>query len=63
MFPLWVDKGGFSVDVVFLEREGINDFAGMQGSTIIVSGELTRASGKSHDTLRLMANKIIRMEE
>ena len=63
MFPLWVDKGGFSVDVVFLEREGMNDFSSIQGNTIIVSGELARASGKSHDTLRLMANKIIWMEE
>ncbi len=50
MFPLWVDKGGFSVDVVFLERKGMNDFRGyMQGSTIIVSGEPARASGKLHD--------------
>jgi primosomal replication protein N len=63
MFPLWVDAGGFSVDVVFLEREGMKNFASMQGSTIIVSGELAKASGKSHDTLRLMANKIIWMEE
>lgn len=63
MFQLWVDKGGFSVDVVFLECKGMNDFASMQGSTIIVSGELARASGKLHDTVRLIANKIIWMEE
>jgi primosomal replication protein N len=63
MFPLWVDEGAFSIDVVFMERQGMKNIESMPGSAIIVSGELSRASGKSHDKLRLMANKIIWMEE
>jgi hypothetical protein len=46
-----------------MERQGMKNIANMPGSNIIVSGELARASGKSHDQLRLMANKIIWMEE
>jgi primosomal replication protein N len=63
MFPLWVDEGAFSIDVVFMEHQGMKNITNMPGSNIIVSGELGRASGKSHDQLRLMANKIIWMEE
>jgi primosomal replication protein N len=62
-FPLWVDEGTFSIDVVFVEHQGMKNPAAMAGSSIIVSGELTRASGKPHEQLRLMANKIIWMEE
>ncbi len=63
MFPLWVDEGGFGIDVVFQENQGVKSFAGIPGRTIIVAGQLARASGKSQDTVRLMANKIIWMEE
>lgn len=63
MFPLWVDEGDFGIEVVYPERQGIKIFAGMPGQTIIVAGKIARASGKLHNTLRLMANKIIWMEE
>jgi hypothetical protein len=63
MFPLWVDEGAFSIDVVFMEHKGMKNIASMSGSNIIVSGELAKTSGKPHDQLRLMANKIIWMEE
>jgi primosomal replication protein N len=63
MFPLWVDKGAFSIDVVFMEDLGMKNISGAPGGNIIVSGELAKASGKSHNPLRLMAHKIIWMEE
>jgi len=63
MFPLRLDESAFSIDVVFAERQGTESSAIASGSTIIVSGELAGVSGKPHDKLRLMANKIIRMEE
>lgn len=63
MFPLWVDEGDFGIDVVYLESQGIKSFDGMPGQTIIVAGQIARASGKLQGTLRLMAHKIIWMEE
>jgi primosomal replication protein N len=63
MFPLWVDTGAFAIDVVFMERQGMKNIASTPGGSIMVYGELTKASGKSQNPLRLMANKIIWMEE
>lgn len=63
MFPLWVDEGAFSIDVVFTERQGMKSVSGKQGSSILVSGELSKVLGKSQNPIRLMANKIIWMEE
>ena len=61
-FPLWVEDGTFSIDVVYLDRQGVADFSGMTGSTVTVSGMLTKGSGRQED-LRLKAHKIIWMEE
>lgn len=63
MFPLWIDEGAFSIDVVFMEHQGMKSVSGKQGGSIIVSGELTKASGKSQNPIRLVAHKIIWMEE
>jgi primosomal replication protein N len=62
-FPLWVDEGAFSIDVVFMEHPGMKSIAGKQAGNIIVSGELAKVSGKSQNPIRLVANKIIWMEE
>ena len=62
-FPLWVDEGSFDIDVVYLENKGSKSLAGALGRSVIVAGQLVKTSGKSQDTLRLMANKIIWMEE
>jgi hypothetical protein len=61
--PLWVDEGAFSIDVVFMERPGMKSISSKQAGNIIVSGELAKASGKSQNPIRLVANKIIWMEE
>jgi hypothetical protein len=61
-FSLWVEDDAFSIDVVYLDRQGINDFTGMTGNRITVSGSLTK-SGDRHDGFKLKAHKIIWMEE
>ncbi len=63
MFPLWVDDGAFSIDVVFVDPQGAADSAGIDGGRIIVSGVLAKGPSKTQDLFRLNANKIIRMEE
>lgn len=62
-FPLWVDEGGFGIDVVYIGNQGTKRLAGAPGCSVIVAGQLARTSGKPQDSIRLMANKIIWMEE
>lgn len=61
-FPLWVDDDAFSVDVIYLDRQGIKDFAGLMGGAVTVSGKLTRSADR-HGALKVRANKILWMEE
>ena len=61
-FPLWVEEDGFSVDVVYLDRQGIRDFAGMMGTTVMVSGTLMKSKDRN-GTFACKAQKIIWMEE
>lgn len=62
-FPLWVDEGAFSVEVI-----GSGDvFPGKVdealGGGVLVSGELIKTRLKSRDVLRVKASKILWMEE
>ena len=61
-FPLWVDGDGFSIDVIYLDRQGVSDFAGLMGSAVMVSGTLMKPADR-HEALKLKANKILWMEE
>jgi len=61
-FPLWVEDDAFSVDVIYLDRQGIKDAAGLAGSTITVSGTLMKTMDR-HGEIKVKANKIIWMEE
>ena len=61
-FPLWVEDDGFIIDVVYLDRQGIRDFAGMMGTTVMVSGALTKSKDRE-GTFTCKAHKIIWMEE
>jgi hypothetical protein len=63
LFPLWVDDGAFSIDVVCMDDMGKRSMADMEGSNVIVSGVLTKNPGKQQETLRLKANKILWMED
>jgi primosomal replication protein N len=61
-FPLWIEEDGFAIDVIYLDRQGTSDLAGMTGATVMVSGTLTKPKDRV-ETLRLKAHKIIRMED
>ena len=61
-FPLWVEDDAFSIEVMYLDRQGIQDLTGLEGSTITVSGTLVKAMDR-HSEIKVKANKIIWMEE
>ena len=61
-FPLWVDDEAFSIEVIYLDRQGVKDLAGLMDSAVIVSGRLT-GSADRRGALKVRANKILRMEE
>jgi len=63
IFPLWVEEGDFSIDVVFIDREGAGYPGDVAKTRVMVGGSLTKASGKGRDAFRLTANKILWMEE
>ena len=63
MFPLWVEEGDFSIDVVFVDREGTPYPADTAKAGVMVGGSLARVPGKGRDALRLTAKKILWMEE
>lgn len=61
-FPLWVENDTFSIEVVYLDRQGIKDPAGLVGNTLMVSGTLTKSADRNNE-LKLKAFKISWMEE
>jgi hypothetical protein len=61
-FPLWVENDAFSIDVIYLDRQGIKDLTGLAASAITVSGTLTK-SMDGHSAIKVKADKIIWMEE
>ena len=64
VFPLWVDDGGFTIEIVVTGDTGPAHIdAHRPGSRVMVSGALTRSRIKSRDTFKLRAGKIIWMEE
>jgi hypothetical protein len=61
-FPLWVEDDTFSIEVIYLDRQGIKDPAGLMGNTLMVSGTLTKSLDRN-DAFKLKAYKISWMEE
>jgi primosomal replication protein N len=62
-FPLWVDEGAFSVEVIGAGEAFPGKLDGAAGSGVLVAGELVRTRLKSRDVLRVKASKILWMEE
>jgi primosomal replication protein N len=62
-FPLWVEKGDFSIEVVGSGDPFPMAIETTVGSSVLVAGELTMAKIKARDVLRLKASKILWMEE
>ena len=61
-FPLWVDDDAISIEVIYLDRQGVSDVAGLMGSAVMVSGRLMKPAD-THEALKVRANKILWMEE
>jgi primosomal replication protein N len=62
MFPMVVDEGDFSIDVVGAGDDFPSRLDSSVGGSILVAGELVGAKLKSRDVLRLKASKILWME-
>ena len=63
MFPMWVEEGSFSIDVIFAGSRLASDPVGAMGRRILVTGTLTRMKTQSRDVLKVRASKILPMEE
>jgi hypothetical protein len=62
MFPLSVQDGGFTVEVVFRGALSTGEMNVKTGSPVMASGELVKTGGKTRAAYRLRANKIVVME-
>lgn len=62
IFPLAVEEGSFSIDVLCKDSPDAENLKGKKGLTVLASGELEK-SGKTKNMFRLKANKIVWMEE
>jgi hypothetical protein len=63
VFPLWVEDGSFSIDVVFTDQSGTIDLQNRVGNRIMTSGSLVKNRVRSNSIFKLKANKILWMEE
>ena len=67
MFPMMVEEGGFSIDVIFASGPSAgpsaSDAAAGIGRRILVAGTLTKTKTESRDMLKVRASKILPMEE
>jgi hypothetical protein len=62
VFPLSVQDGGFTLEIVFRGALSTGEMNVKTGSPVMASGELVKATGKSRAAYRLRANKIVVME-
>ena len=62
-FPMWVEDGGFSIDVVFAGGPMVPHSAAAMGKRVLVAGALAKMKAQSRDVLRVKASKILPMEE
>jgi single-stranded DNA-binding protein len=62
-FPMWVEEGGFSIDVILAGGPRISDVAAALGKRVLVAGALTKTKTQSRDVLKVKASKILPMEE
>ena len=63
MFPVRVDEGDFSVDVIYAGAQVETGPETTTGKRILVAGVLTRIKTGSRDALKVKASKILPMEE
>ena len=62
-FPLQVTEGGYDIEVIGSGEALPKRLENAVGCTVLVAGELVKATFKSRDVLRVKAFKILWMEE
>ena len=62
-FPMWVEEGGFSIDVILAGGSAMSDLAATIGKRVLVAGALAKIKTESRDVLKVKASKILPMEE
>jgi hypothetical protein len=63
IFPMWIEEGGFSVEVIYTGEPFPGRVDETAGGKVMVSGELVKAKVESRDVLKVKASKIFWMEE
>ena len=63
LFPLWVDDGGFHIDVEWTGGKSTVHLSEKVGKELMVSGMLVKTKAKMQDVFKLKAHKIYWMEE
>ena len=63
MFPIWVEEGGFSIDVIFAGGPVTSELATTIGKRVLVAGAIAKTKTQSRDVLKVKASKILPMEE
>jgi primosomal replication protein N len=63
MFPLWIEEGDFSIEVVYAGEYVPRAVDKTVGGRVMVAGELVKAKLQSRDVMKVKANKILWMEE
>lgn len=63
LFPLWVDEGGFRIDVECMGERSTIHWNEKIGKELMISGMLIKTKAKTHDVFKLKAHKIYWMEE
>ena len=62
-FPMWVEEGGFSIDVILAGGSAMSDLAATIGKRVLVAGALAKIKTEPRDVLKVKASKILPMEE
>jgi primosomal replication protein N len=63
MFPMRVEEGDFSIEVIFAGEPVQSVPAAMIGRRILVAGMLTKTKTNARDVFTVKASKILPMEE
>ena len=63
MFPIWIEEGDFTVDIIYAGEPVPRALDKTMGGTVMVAGELVRTKLQARDVLKVKASKILWMEE
>ncbi len=63
LFPLWVDDGGFRIDVECAGDKGTTFWKEKMGKELMVTGMLVKRKKQAQEVFILKTNKIYWMEE